>query len=84
MIRRIRGTSSTGPTYGLSYHFSLELVRFYLLHLSLMKEYLDFELHEIQPMLPFDYNTERVIDNFIFLVFLGERFSAQSSRSPYP
>ena len=64
-----------GMTNGLSYRFSLESINFYLLHLSLMREYLDLEFHEIQPMLPFDYNLERVIDDFILLaVFVGNDF----------
>jgi len=62
-------------TNGLSYLSSLESVNFYLLHLSLMREYLDHEFHEIQPMLPFDYDLERVIDDFILLaVFVGNDF----------
>ena len=64
-----------GMTNSLSYRFSLESINFYLLHLSLMREYLDLEFHEIQPMLPFDYNLERVIDDFILLaVFVGNDF----------
>ncbi len=55
--------------------FSLEQINFYLLHLSLMREYLDLEFHDIQPSLPFDYNLERVIDDFILLaVFIGNDF----------
>lgn len=55
--------------------FSLESLNFYLLHLSMMREYLDMEFHEIQSSLPFDYNLERVIDDFILLaVFVGNDF----------
>lgn len=40
-----------------------------------MREYLDLEFHEIQATLPFDYNLERVIDDFILLaVFVGNDF----------
>lgn len=54
---------------------SLEAINFYLLHLSLMREYLDLEFHEIQPSLPFEYSLERVIDDFILLaVFVGNDF----------
>jgi 5'-3' exoribonuclease 1 len=54
---------------------SLESINFYLLHLSLMREYLDLEFHDIEPTLPFDYNLERVIDDFILLaVFVGNDF----------
>ena len=54
---------------------SLEAINFYLLHLSLMREYLNLEFHDIEPTLPFDYNLERVIDDFILLaVFVGNEF----------
>lgn len=40
-----------------------------------MREYLDLEFHEIEPTLPFEYNLERVIDDFILLaVFVGNDF----------
>lgn len=40
-----------------------------------MREYLDLEFHEIEPILPFDYSLERVIDDFILLaVFVGNDF----------
>ena len=54
---------------------SLEAINFYLLHLSLMREYLDLEFRDIEPTLPFDYSLERVIDDFILLaVFVGNDF----------
>jgi 5'-3' exoribonuclease 1 len=54
---------------------SLESINFYLLHLSLMREYLDLEFRDIEPVLPFDYSLERVIDDFILLaVFVGNDF----------
>jgi len=41
----------------------------------MMREYLDLEFHEIEPTLPFDYNLERIIDDFILLaVFVGNDF----------
>jgi 5'-3' exoribonuclease 1 len=40
-----------------------------------MREYLDLEFRDIEPTLPFDYNLERVIDDFILLaVFVGNDF----------
>jgi len=40
-----------------------------------MREYLDLEFHDIEPILPFPYNLERVIDDFILLaVFVGNDF----------
>ncbi|KAL4065011.1 exoribonuclease 1 [Scleroderma yunnanense] len=54
---------------------SLESQTFYLLHLSLMREYLDLDFRDVAPMLPFDYNLERIIDDFILLaVFVGNDF----------
>ncbi|KAK7056414.1 exonuclease II Exo2 [Paramarasmius palmivorus] len=54
---------------------SLESINFYLLHLSLFREYLDTEFHTIAPSLPFPYSLERIIDDFILLaVFVGNDF----------
>jgi 5'-3' exoribonuclease 1 len=40
-----------------------------------MREYLNLEFHDIELTLPFDYNLERVIDDFILLaVFVGNSF----------
>ena len=40
-----------------------------------MREYLNLEFHDIEPTLSFDYNLERVIDDFILLaVFVGNNF----------
>ncbi|KAI5988596.1 exonuclease II [Pisolithus albus] len=53
----------------------LEAQNFYLLHLSLMREYLNLEFHDIARDLPFDYNLERIIDDFVLLaVFVGNDF----------
>ena len=51
---------------------SLEAINFYLLHLSLMREYLNFEFRDIKPTLPFDYNLERAI--ILLAVFVGNEF----------
>ena len=54
---------------------SFEAINFHLLHLSLMHEYLNLAFHDIEPTLPFVYNLESVIDNFILLaVFVGNNF----------
>lgn len=54
---------------------SLESINFYLLHLCLMREYLDLEFRDIEPTLPFEYNLEHVIDDFVLLaVFVGNDF----------
>ncbi|GJE94543.1 5'-3' exonuclease [Phanerochaete sordida] len=64
-----------GPASKSKGNKSLESINFYLLHLTLMREYLDLEFHDIEPVLPFQYSLERVIDDFILLaVFVGNDF----------
>ncbi|KAG9051186.1 hypothetical protein FS837_011301 [Tulasnella sp. UAMH 9824] len=58
---------------------SLESQNFFLLHLSLLREYLDLEFHSLVELPPgqlsFDYSLERVIDDFILLaIFVGNDF----------
>ncbi|EEB08142.1 exonuclease II Exo2 [Schizosaccharomyces japonicus yFS275] len=43
--------------------------KFYLLHLSLLREYLEAEFEECRDNLPFAYDLERIIDDFILLAF---------------
>ncbi|CAG0917946.1 unnamed protein product [Notodromas monacha] len=47
-----------------------EETTFHLLHLSLMREYLDMEFSELKGTLPFEYDLERIIDDWIFMGFL--------------
>ncbi|KAM6490715.1 exonuclease II [Amanita muscaria] len=64
-----------GPSARKKGNTSLEAINFYLLHLSLLREYLDLEFHDIASVLPFEYKLERVIDDFILLaVFVGNDF----------
>lgn len=48
------------------------------MHLSLFREYLDLEFSSLKtasPPLPFEYNLERIIDDFILLnIFVGNDF----------
>jgi 5'-3' exoribonuclease 1 len=45
------------------------------LHLSLLREYLDLEFKELYPVLPFTYDLERIIDDFVLLAsFVGNDF----------
>ncbi|GAA98835.1 hypothetical protein E5Q_05523 [Mixia osmundae IAM 14324] len=56
---------------------SLETKNFYLLHLSLFREYLDLEFQSLaaDPTLGFQYDLERIIDDFILLaIFVGNDF----------
>ncbi|KAJ8079506.1 exonuclease II Exo2 [Marasmius tenuissimus] len=64
-----------GPARKKSNNNSLESINFYLLHLSLFREYLDLEFHSIAPSLPFQYSLERIIDDFVLLAaFVGNDF----------
>lgn len=42
---------------------------FFLLHLSLLREYLGFEFEELRHVVPFTYDFERVLDDFILMAF---------------
>ncbi len=54
---------------------SLDSQNFFLLHLSLFREYLDLEFQDVRSSLPFEYSLERVIDDFILLnIFVGNDF----------
>ncbi|KAJ9125140.1 hypothetical protein QFC22_000094 [Naganishia vaughanmartiniae] len=53
----------------------LQHQNFFLLHLSLLREYLDLEFSSMAEDLTFDYDLERIIDDFILLsVFVGNDF----------
>ena len=49
--------------------------KFYLMHLSLMREYLDYEFCSLKNLISFEYNLENIIDDFILMAFfLGNDF----------
>ncbi|CCF57300.1 hypothetical protein KAFR_0C03080 [Kazachstania africana CBS 2517] len=48
----------------------LEHQNFYLLHLSLLREYMELEFNEIADDLKFDYDFERILDDFILVMFV--------------
>lgn len=48
---------------------------FYLLHISLLREYLNLEFSSIAEQIPFEYDLERIIDDFILMgIFVGNDF----------
>lgn len=47
-----------------------EETTFHLLHLSLMREYIDYEFSEIRKHIGSDYDLERIIDDWILMGFL--------------
>ncbi|SMN18519.1 similar to Saccharomyces cerevisiae YGL173C KEM1 Evolutionarily-conserved 5'-3' exonuclease component of cytoplasmic processing (P) bodies involved in mRNA decay [Maudiozyma saulgeensis] len=49
---------------------SLETQNFYLLHISLLREYLELEFNEISDELKFKYDFERILDDFILIMFV--------------
>ena len=65
-------------TFGRKTHSkpkTVEDVDFYLLHLSLFREYLDLEFQHLKQTIRFKYDLERVIDDYILLAyFVGNDF----------
>ncbi|CAO3701777.1 unnamed protein product [Rhizopus microsporus] len=54
---------------------NVENQNFYLLHLCLMREYLDMEFSALKNTLSFGYDFERILDDFILLaLFIGNDF----------
>lgn len=49
---------------------TLENQNFYLLHLSLLREYLELEFEEISDEMKFQYDFERILDDFILIMFV--------------
>ncbi|GAV54367.1 hypothetical protein ZYGR_0AL00990 [Zygosaccharomyces rouxii] len=49
---------------------TLENQNFYLLHLSLLREYMELEFEEIADELQFEYDFERILDDFILIMFV--------------
>eukprot|EP00118_Oscarella_pearsei_P002981 m.12490 g.12490 ORF g.12490 m.12490 type:complete len:1544 (+) comp24099_c0_seq1:68-4699(+) len=47
-----------------------EETTFHLLHLSLMREYIDHEFSVVKPKLPFGYDLENIIDDWVLMGFL--------------
>ena len=43
---------------------------FYLLHLSLLREYMGLEFQDLEGELPFEYSFERVLDDFILIMYV--------------
>ena len=47
----------------------LQQKNFFLMHLSLLREYLDLEFQDIRGTIDFDYDLERIVDDFILMAF---------------
>lgn len=48
----------------------LEQQNFFLLHLSVLREYLELEFQEISDDLQFEYDFERILDDFLLVMFV--------------
>ncbi|CAG8710122.1 28270_t:CDS:10, partial [Gigaspora margarita] len=71
----LREEVTFGPSSKKKKHGRIESQNFYLMHLSLLREYLDLEFSTLRESLPFEYNLERIIDDFILLaLFVGNDF----------
>ena len=69
----LREEVTFGP--GSSKKTDLHEQRFYLLHLSLVREYLELEFSSLQDLLSFEYNFDRILDDFILIMYvLGNDF----------
>ncbi|KAG0232651.1 5'-3' exoribonuclease 1 [Actinomortierella wolfii] len=54
---------------------SVDSQNFFLMHLSLLREYLDLEFGSVRDKLPFPYDLERIIDDFVLIcLFVGNDF----------
>lgn len=66
-----------GPAREKAKNKGLEATNFYLMHLSLLREYLDIEFEALKKDMPADnpYDLEHIIDDFILLaIFIGNDF----------
>lgn len=44
---------------------SVDEMKFYLLHLSLMRDYLELEFQDLKKTLPFKFDLESIIDDWV-------------------
>ena len=70
-----KGSTTFILTHNLTFGNSLESQNFFLLHISLLREYINLEFQSIENSLNFSYDLERIIDDFVLLsVFVGNDF----------
>ena len=71
----LREEVTFGRTKKQSSTMTAESQTFYLMHLNLFREYLDLEFSSLKDTLPFKYDLERIIDDFILMsFFIGNDF----------
>lgn len=52
------------------YRINPNQIKFHLLHLSLLREYLSWEFHSLKATLPFPYDVDHVVDDWVLMGFL--------------
>ncbi|CCG82598.1 putative Exonuclease Kem1 [Taphrina deformans PYCC 5710] len=65
----LREEVTFGPVKAGAKTKELDAQNFFLMHLSLLREYLELEFQELRATLPFEYDLERIIDDFILMAF---------------
>lgn len=65
----LREEVTFGPPKASAKVKELDAQNFFLMHLSLLREYLELEFQELRTSLPFEYDLERIIDDFILMAF---------------
>ncbi|KAJ3130112.1 hypothetical protein HK098_006171 [Nowakowskiella sp. JEL0407] len=71
----LREEVTFGRSQKKAFEANPESINFYLFHLGLLREYLDLEFLPVKDQISFEYDFERVIDDFILLgFFVGNDF----------
>ncbi|KAK6462135.1 Kem1 5 [Scheffersomyces coipomensis] len=66
----LREEVTFGPKRGSSGSKELNDQKFYLLHLSLLREYMELEFTDLKDQLTFEYNFDRLLDDFILIMYV--------------
>ncbi|KJH50523.1 XRN 5'-3' exonuclease [Dictyocaulus viviparus] len=53
-----------------AWRVNLSQIRFHLLHISLLRDYLSWEFHPLKATLPFPYDVDRIVDDWVLMSFL--------------
>lgn len=70
LLIKNKKSKSTGYRNAISVTDNFELI-----HISLLREYLELEFSIVKDKIKFEYNTERIIDDFLFICFfIGNDF----------
>lgn len=64
----LREEVTFGPSLRQSNDFDDQ--KFFLLHLSLLREYMELEFADLENEIPFEYDFERILDDFILIMYV--------------